>query len=93
VDAAGVGQVRVTVVDPWGVPRGACLEAWLMDAAGTRLHALGALTPQTDGALHGSFELPADLPLDRYDTVDVSVEPLNGEPSHSGVSLLRGRTA
>ena len=88
-----MGQVRVTVVDPWGVPRGACLEAWLMDAAGTRLHALGALTPQTDGALRGSFELPADLPLDRYETVDVSVEPLNGELSHSGVSLLRGRTA
>jgi anti-sigma-K factor RskA len=93
VDAAGVRQVRVTVVDPGGVPRGACLEAWLMDAAGTRLHALGALTPQTDGALRGSFELPADLPLDRYDTVDVSVETLNGDPSHSGVSLLRGRTA
>jgi hypothetical protein len=55
--------------------------------------ALGALPPQTDGALRGSFELPADLPLDRYDTVDVSVEPLNRDPSHSGVSLLRGRTA
>ncbi len=92
VDAAGVRQVRVTVVDPAGVPRGACLEAWLMDAAGTRLHALGVLTPQTDGALHGTFELPADLLLDQYDTVDVSVEPLNGDPSHSGASLLRGRT-
>lgn len=93
VDAAGVRQVRVMVVDPAGVRPGACLEAWLMDAAGTRLHALGALTPQTDGALHGTFELPADLLLDQYDTVDVSVEPLNGDPSHSGASLLRGRTS
>ncbi|GAA5136803.1 hypothetical protein GCM10023320_68540 [Pseudonocardia adelaidensis] len=64
-----------------------------MGAAGTRLHALGALTPQTDGALRGTFELPVDLPFDQYVTVDVSVEPLNGEPSHSRVSLLRGRTA
>jgi hypothetical protein len=93
VDAAGVRQVRVMVVDPAGVRPGACLEAWLMDAAGTRLHALGALPPQTDGALHGTFELPADLLLDQYDTVDVSVEPLNGDPSHSGASLLRGRTS
>jgi hypothetical protein len=64
-----------------------------MDGAGTRPHALGALTPQTDGALRGSFELPADLPLDRYDTVDVSVEPLNGTRRIPVSPPLRGRTA
>jgi Anti-sigma-K factor rskA len=93
VDAGGARQVMVTVVDPAGIPPGAYLEAWLMDAAGTRLYPLGALTPQPDGVrFRGTFELPADLPLGQYDTVDVSAEPLDGDPSHSGASLLRGRT-
>ena len=37
-----------------------------------------------------SIELPRGIDLDFYRTVDVSVEPLDGDPSHSGDSTLRG---
>jgi hypothetical protein len=36
------------------------------------------------------FELPADLDLEQFPIVDVSVEPLDGVPTHSGVSVARG---
>jgi hypothetical protein len=34
--------------------------------------------------------VPDDLVLTDWPTVEVSVEPLNGDPAHSGVSLARG---
>jgi hypothetical protein len=91
VDAGDAREVVVEVVDPVGTS-GGYLEAWLMDEAGTRLYSLGTLTPEADATrFRGTFELPADLPLDRYGTVDVSAEPLDGDPSHSGASRLRGQ--
>jgi hypothetical protein len=66
------------------------LEAWLMDPTGTRLVSLGVLTPTADGGYQGAFPVPAGLPLRAYPTVDVSAERWDGNPTHSGVSLLRG---
>jgi hypothetical protein len=37
-----------------------------------------------------SVTLPADLDLGRFDVVDVSREPLDGNPGHSSDSVLRG---
>jgi hypothetical protein len=36
------------------------------------------------------FEIPPGLDLAQYPVVDVSVEPLDGNPEHSGVSIARG---
>jgi hypothetical protein len=36
------------------------------------------------------FELPAGLDLGEFPVVDVSVEPLDGDPAHSGDSVVRG---
>ncbi len=41
-------------------------------------------------AADGTFEVPDDVDLDRFDVVDVSVEPDDGDPTHSGASILRG---
>ncbi len=38
----------------------------------------------------GSFRIPEGLDLREYPIVDISREPLDGEPAHSGVSVLRG---
>ena len=46
---------------------------------------LGVARPGTQ-----TFELPADLDLGEFPIVDVSVEPLDGDPTHSGVSVARG---
>jgi anti-sigma factor RsiW len=84
--------VREVIVRVQGVaaPAGTdYLEAWLMDASGTRLVSLGALA--ADGAgFRGAFTVPADLPLAEFPVVDVSAERWDGDAGHSRASLLRG---
>jgi anti-sigma-K factor RskA len=46
---------------------------------------LGMVQPGTQ-----EFELPPDLDLTQFPIVDVSVEPLDGVPTHSGDSVARG---
>lgn len=65
---------------------GGFYEVWLLDRSAKRLVALGLLGPGESG----SFQLPPDLDLSRYPLVDVSVEPDDGNPAHSGVSAVRG---
>jgi hypothetical protein len=76
-----------------GVPTPAdgFLEAWLLDADGG-LVSLGTLAGNATGAAT-TVALPADLDLGRFDVVDVSREPLDGNPGHSSDSLLRGTLA
>ena len=60
-------------------------EVWLIDEAVKDMVPVGVAR---DGTV--SFELPAGLDLGRFPIVDVSVEPLDGDPTHSGVSVARG---
>ncbi len=62
-------------------------ELWLLDDEDepTALLSLGPLSEET--------ALPADLDLDAYPVVDVSREAYDGDPNHSGDSVLRGRLA
>jgi Anti-sigma-K factor rskA, C-terminal len=91
VAAADSRTLVIEVTDPGGEPEGGYFEAWLMGDGSTRLYSLGALTPQDGGdRFTGTFGLPDDLPLDQFDTVDVSAEHYDGDPTHSGESLLRG---
>ncbi|MFC5999444.1 anti-sigma factor [Quadrisphaera sp. GCM10027208] len=95
VDSAGTGDARVVRTDDGLVLRlsAASLpedddgfyEVWLLDEQAQRMVPLGILA----GA-EGDFALPAGLDLGEFPVVDVSVEPLDGDPAHSGNSLLRG---
>ncbi len=60
-------------------------EIWLIDRDVVGMFPLGAVRPGTQ-----TVPLPAGLDLDEYPIVDVSVEPLDGDPTHSGVSVARG---
>lgn len=60
-------------------------EIWLIDRDVAGMYPLGAVQPGTQ-----TVPLPAGLDLDQYPLVDVSVEPLDGDPTHSGVSVARG---
>lgn len=60
-------------------------ELWLLADDGQRLVSLG---PLTDEAVH---PLPVGLPPGDFPVVDVSAEGFDGDPTHSGQSLARGR--
>ncbi|MFD3449115.1 anti-sigma factor domain-containing protein [Microbacteriaceae bacterium 4G12] len=60
-------------------------EVWLISSDLTKLVSVGLLA--TD---EGTFPLPADIDLDEYSVVDVSAEPLDGDPGHSSDSIVRG---
>lgn len=64
---------------------GAVQEVWLLTPEVDGLISLGLL-----GDARGEFVIPAEIDLDRYSVVDISAEPLDGDPSHSGDSIVRG---
>ncbi len=60
-------------------------EVWLIAPDLSRLVSLGIMNSDS-----GSFEVPAGLQLADYPIVDVSDEPVDGNPAHSTVSIVRG---
>jgi anti-sigma factor RsiW len=60
-------------------------EIWLIDRSVVGMYPLGVVRPGTQ-----TVELPAGLDLAQFPLVDVSVEQLDGDPAHSGVSVARG---
>lgn len=76
---------RTLVVRLAGAEGDGFREVWLLDREATRLVGLGVL----DGD-EGRFTIPVGLDLDDFAVVDVSAEPFDGDPAHSGDSILRG---
>ncbi|RPF25643.1 anti-sigma factor [Georgenia muralis] len=77
---------RVLTVEVPGAAEDAYREVWLIDTEVQRLVSVGILTGE-----QGTFELPDGLDIDEYPIVDVSREPLDGNPAHSGDSIVRGQ--
>jgi len=61
-------------------------EVWLINVDGKRMISIGLLASGDEG----EFAVPVDLIDEGYRIVDISVEPDDGDPTHSGVSLARG---
>lgn len=59
-------------------------EVWLLDADTGRMVSLGPARPDD------TYALPQGVEVGDYPSVDVSVEPQDGDPTHSGDSVLRG---
>lgn len=82
--ATGSRVVRVTV-DSAAVGQ-EFTEVWLISSDTTRLVSLGTLEGTS-----GTFTIPTGIDLSIYDLVDVSAEPYDGDPTHSGDSIVRGQ--
>lgn len=83
VNADGVKQIRLETAD---LDAGdGFLEVWVIDPSVTKLVSLGPLRPD------GIYDLPAGLDPTDFPIVDISVEPVDGDPTHSGNSVLRGQ--
>jgi hypothetical protein len=61
------------------------LEVWLIDTDVAGMHSLGFV------AGDGQYVLPAGIDPADFPIVDISVEPVDGDPTHSGNSVLRGQ--
>jgi hypothetical protein len=61
-------------------------EVWLAQSDLQHMVAVGVLH---DG--QGSLDLPDGLDVSSYSFVDISLEPLDGDPAHSTVSVARGQ--
>lgn len=73
-------------VDVSGLPAtDGFLELWIIDTDVKGMYSLGPL--------HGSgrYELPEHVDPAKFPIVDVSIEPADGVPQHSGKSILRGQ--
>ena len=82
VDDDGTYRLRVDTAD---LDAGdGFLEVWVIDEGVSRLVSLGPLRPD------GTYDLPGSIDPRDFPVVDVSVEPVDGDPTHSGDSVLRG---
>jgi len=61
-------------------------EVWLITSDATALVSLGIVEGTS-----GQFTVPDGLDLDSYDLVDISEEQFDGDPAHSGDSIVRGQ--
>jgi hypothetical protein len=85
-EVVGTGDRRELRLDVTGLTTGnGFYEVWLLDADGKRLVSLGLL----DGS-SATFPLPPQVDLTDFPVVDVSLEPADGNPAHSGDSIVRG---
>jgi hypothetical protein len=83
VEEDGVRVLRIELDAP--AADDAIYEAWLADESAAGMIAMGSVRPGTT-----SLPVPDSVDLADWPTVEISVEPVDGDPGHSGVSLVRG---
>jgi len=79
------GSAVLVVETPFVDLDDAYLEVWLIDQNIEGMVSLGHLTGERT-----EFVLPAGFDPGAFPIVDISVEPLDGDPTHSGESVTRG---
>lgn len=70
------------------LPSGEPVELWLIKPDLSDMRSLGIVSGD---ATEWSGVWPADLDPNEYSVVDLSIEPDDGDPTHSGRSILRGQ--
>lgn len=83
LDEDGVLRIKV-LTDPIVVDDGSFAEVWMINPDVTELISLGPLRAD------GIYEVPPGVDPAAFPVIDVSVEPVDGDPTHSGNSVLRG---
>ncbi|MET7437186.1 anti-sigma factor domain-containing protein [Streptomyces sp. NPDC004082] len=83
----GTQAHRTLAIEVKGLPdTTGYFEVWLMNRSHTKLVSMGVLN--ADG--QATLPVPKNIDLREYSVVDVSVQPYNGKPDHSGKSIVRG---
>ena len=76
-------------LDLSGVPEepASYIEVWLIDEQVEGMISLGPFHG------NGDYVIPSGVDPAKYPIIDVSIEPSDGIPTHSGVSIVRGIAA
>ena len=82
-DDAGARSIGVEL--DADVPPTEVREVWLIRSDASGLVSLGLLEGSS-----GRFAVPDGIDLEEFTLVDVSAEPVDGDPAHSGDSIVRG---
>jgi len=93
--ASSTGRAKLVVLDDGsraidldvrGLPNinGEFFELWLIDRQVKGMVSIGPVRGS------GRYIIPNGVATDAFPIVDVSIEPVDGVPTHSGVSVLRG---
>ncbi len=80
------GRTLSVTVHGLVAPADAFYQVWLADRQTQKMVAVGIL----DSADQGTFDVPPGMDLAQFPVVDVSLEPMDGNPAHSSVSVVRG---
>lgn len=84
------GALVLEVDSPAEVAEGEFLEVWLLEISDEGVQGLESLGRVDDS---GRYDVPGDIDLDRFAVVDISLEIDDGNPDHSGNSVVRGDLA
>ena len=79
------GSLVLVVQADYEALEGASYEVWLIDESIEGMISVGYLTSE-----RAEFAIPAGFDVAAHPIVDISVEPHDGVPTHSGVSVTRG---
>ena len=80
-------DATVVVRPDLAVQQSGYYEVWLLDASAEQLISLGPLRED------GRYAIPQGVSIEDFPVVDISVEATDGNPAHSGRSVLRGTLA
>jgi hypothetical protein len=83
----GKNQILVSAVGLKPSSQREAYQVWLYNSR-QKAKSLGFAQANQQGQLQGGAELPSDFR--RYEFVDISLEPVNRDASHSGRSVMRG---
>lgn len=84
VDEDGSKHLIIDARNMAAAPAGSQYELWLIDPEVTKPRSLGVVTGS------GDIRIPPSINPRDYPIVDISLEPIDGDSSHSGHSLMRG---
>lgn len=84
VDEDGAIRLDIDLAERLVAEEGQFFELWIIDTQVEGMYSLGPISSD------GSYSVPSGIDVSEFPIVDISAEPDDGNPAHSGTSVYRG---
>lgn len=84
IDEDGTIRLDIDLAERLVSSDGQYFELWIIDTQVEGMYSLGPISAD------GSYSVPDGVDVSEYPIVDISIEPEDGDPTHSGASVYRG---